>query len=96
MSAKSTWIWTEDSEEAFKTLKQLFCFALILTLYDPDFECIVETDVSDYVSVNVLSQKGIDDILCPVVYFLKKHNPAECNYKIYDKKLLTVIFAFQK
>ena len=67
-----------------------------MALYDPDFECIIETDVSDHVSVDVFSQEGTDGILHPIVYFSKKHSPAECNYEIYDKELLTVILAFQE
>lgn len=92
----SIWLWSGACEEAFETLKQLFCSAPILALYDPDLECIVETDASDHVSGGVLSQHGKDGILRPVAYFSKKHSPAECNYEIYDKELLAVIQAFQE
>ena len=33
--------------------------------------------------------------LKPVVYFFCKMSPAECNYEIYDKKLLAIIKAFE-
>ena len=52
---------------------------------DFDLDVIVETDDSDYVSTGDLSQYGEDSILHPVAFFLSKHSPAECNYKIYDK-----------
>ena len=75
-------------------LKQLFCSAPILILYDSDLKCIIKTDASDHVSADVFSQKDINGILHSVVYFLKKYSPAECNYEIYDKELLTVILIF--
>ena len=36
-----------------------------------------------------------DGHLRPVVYFFCRMNPVECNYEIYDKKLLTIINAFE-
>jgi hypothetical protein len=39
----------------------------------------------------------IDDrILHPVAYFSKKHSPAKCNYEIYDKELMVIIYAFEE
>ena len=35
-------------------------------------------------------------ILQPVAFFLKKMNPAECNYEIYDKELLAIVRAFEE
>ena len=57
---------------------------------------MVETDSSDYVSAEVLSQYDDQGILHPVAFFSKKHASAECNYKIYDKELLTVVRAFEE
>ena len=90
------WEWTEACQDAFENLKTLICTAPILALYDPDKECIVETDASDHVSAGVLSQPDTQGLLRPVAFFSKKHSPAECNYEIYDKELLAVILAFQE
>ena len=57
---------------------------------------MVETNASDYVSAGILSQFNDNGILHPVAYFLKTHSPAECNYKIYDKDLMTIIYAFEE
>ena len=59
-------------------------------------EIIVETDVSDHVSAEILSQYDNDGVLRPVTFFSKKHFPQEINYEIYDKELLAVIRAFEK
>ena len=36
-----------------------------------------------------------DGVLRPVAYFSKKLTPAECNYMIYDKKLLAIVKSFK-
>jgi hypothetical protein len=56
----------------------------------------VETDASDYMSAGVLSQYDDDGILHPVTVFSKKHSPAECNYKMYDKELMAIVHAFEE
>lgn len=43
-----------------------------------------------------MSQMNNVGILHSVAYFSRKHFPAECNYKIYDKELLAVIRSAEK
>ena len=47
--------WDVETQSAFDQLKNLFCSAPILAHFDPDRECVVETDTSDYVSAGILS-----------------------------------------
>lgn len=94
--SKAAWSWTKRCQDAFEELRDAFCTAPILALFDPELDNIVETDASDNVSAGVFSQLGRDGIIRPVAYFSKKHSPAECNYEIYDKELLAVILAFQE
>ena len=54
----------------------------------------METDASDFVVVEVLSQMH-GKVLKPIAYFLKKMTPAECNYMIYDKELLAIVKSFE-
>jgi hypothetical protein len=70
--------------------------ALILHHFDHDWEVIVETDASDYVSASILSQYNDEGLLHPVAFFSKKHSLAECNYEIYDKELMAIIRAFEE
>ena len=56
----------------------------------------METDTSDWVLTEILSQYSDDNILCPVAFFSKKHPVQEVNYEIYDKELLTIICAFEE
>jgi predicted aspartyl protease len=88
--------WNVLAQAAFDELKEAFCSAPILAHFDPDRECVVETDASDYVSAGILSQYDDNAILHPVAYFSKKHSPAECNYEIYDKELMAIVRAFEE
>ena len=88
--------WFSECENAFNTLKRAFTSDVILCHYNSDLKLVVKTDASDYVSEGILSQYDENGVLHPVTYFSKKHSPAECNYEIYDKKLMTIICAFKE
>ncbi len=64
--------------------------------YNPDLPVTVKTDASDYVVTEVMSQRDDNEQLRPVTYFSFKMLSAECNYEIYDKKLLAIIRAFEE
>jgi hypothetical protein len=63
----------------------------VLAYFDPDWDVIVETDTSDYISASVLSQYHDNNILHPMAYFSKQYSPVACNYEIYDKELMAII-----
>jgi len=54
-------------------------------------EAILKTDFLNYVNDEVLSQYNDEDILHSVIFYSKNMILAECNYEIYDKKLLIII-----
>ena len=56
----------------------------------------METDAPDYVSVTVLSQPDHGGTLKPVAFMSCRHLPAKCNYKIYNKKLMAIVRAFEE
>ena len=89
-------VWSQECQKAFNTLKEAFTSDVILRHYNPDHKIVVETDASDYVSGGILSQYDENEVLHPVAYFSKKHNPAECNYEIYDKELMAIVRAFEE
>ena len=88
-------VWESVQQLAFKTMITAFTTAPALRHFDYNLEVIIETDASDDVSAGVLSQRDNDGVLYPVPYFSKKHTPAECNYDIYDQKLMTIINALE-
>ena len=88
--------WTRECQKAFDNLKEAFSSAPVLKMFEWDKVCYVECDSSDYVTGGVLSQLDDQGQLRPVAYFSKTHNPAECNYEIYDKELMAIVKAFQE
>ena len=77
-------------------LKKRFTTAPILAHFDFEKECILETDSSDNVFAEILSQYGDDGLLHPVVFFSCKYSPQEINYEIYNKELLAIIKSFEE
>ena len=57
---------------------------------------IIKADLSDYVTKGILFYYNKDGVLYSIVYFLKRLNPAECNYEIYNKELLAIIRYFKQ
>ncbi len=68
----------------------------ILSYFSFELKTFLESDSFDYVSIEVLSQKENDDLIKLITYFSKTLFSAECNYEIYDKKLLTIIKCFEQ
>ena len=57
---------------------------------------VIEANLSDYAFGGILSQYNKDGVLHPIVYFLKRLNPAKYNYEIYNKELLAIIKYFKQ
>ena len=83
-------------EVTFQAIKKAFSTAPVLWHFDQDKEYIMETDALDYISAAVLSQPDHKSVLGLVIFILCRHLLAECKYKIYDKKLLSKVQAFEK
>jgi hypothetical protein len=63
----------------------------ILKHFNSIKEVILKTVFSNYVNNEVLSQYDDEEILHSVIFYSKNMIFAECNYKIYNKELLTII-----
>ena len=83
--------WTLIEEMAFQAIKKVFSSAPVLLHFDPDKECTMETDASDYVSRAVFPQPDHEGILHPMAFMSYQHLSAECNYTIYDKELMAIV-----
>ncbi len=89
-------VWFQKCQIAFNTFKKVFIFKIILHHYNSDYKIVIEINALNYVFKDIFSQYDENKILHSVAYFSKKHNSVECNYKIYDKKLMIIICAFKK
>ena len=88
--------WTPIEETAFLAIKKAFSSAPMLLHFDPDKECTVKTNASDYVSGAVLFQPDHEGILRLVAFMSCQHLPAECSYEIYVKELMAIVQAFEE
>ncbi|KAK3553489.1 hypothetical protein QTP70_004148 [Hemibagrus guttatus] len=83
--------WTPAAIQAFNMLKQAFTTAPLLVYPDPELPFVVEVDTSTTGVGVVLSQQQEDPPkLHPCAFFSHKLNPAEANYDIGNRELLTV------
>ncbi len=64
--------------------------------YNLNLLVTVKINVFNYVVIEVMFQWDDNEQLKSVIYFSFKMLFAECNYEIYDKKLLAIIRAFEK
>jgi hypothetical protein len=60
--------WTLRCKQAFNNLKYCFITALILAHFDPNFKCVIKTDLSNYILGGVLSQYNKNSKLCLVAF----------------------------
>jgi hypothetical protein len=93
--APKDWKWIEDMTESFEKLKHCFTTTPILTHFDPQRECIVETDVSDFALGGTLSQVSDNKKLHPNAFHSRNFSPVEINYEIHDKELLAIVDCFK-
>ena len=83
--------WIDLVNEAFEALKKQMIETSIFRHYDRSRKTILKIDFSDWCLGGVLSQYDDERVLHSVTFFSKKMILVECNYEIYDKKLLAII-----
>ncbi len=87
--------WNEICQTTFNHIKRCMIKTSILRHFDQTRETILEINSFDYVNAEVLSQYDDEKVLHSIVFYSKNMFSAECNYKIYDKELLIIIWAFE-
>jgi len=87
--------WTQERQDAFKTLKQCLITSPILAHPKKEGLFTVTTDASDIALGAVLSQEmnGIDYVIS---YASKKLNPTEQRYHINEKEGMAITWAVHK
>jgi hypothetical protein len=87
--------WSENCEEAFKTLKSILMEFPVLRAPDFNKEFIVQTDASNFGMGAVLTQKHGNEEH-PILYLSKKFSDAERKYCTTEKECAAIIFALKK
>ncbi len=91
-----SFMWNEACKIAFNLLKRTIIETFILTHFDLKKQIYIKSDSSNFVSAEILSQMKKNDELHLVIFFSKNLVSIECNYEIYDKKLLTIMRCFEQ
>ena len=87
----TSFVWNEACIEAFDNLKKQVSSTSILRHFDVKHQVILKIDASNYVKDDILSQYDDEEVLHSIVFYSKSMLSVECNYHIYDKKLLVII-----
>ncbi len=87
--------WNKICQMTFDHMKRCMIKTSILRHFDQTCETILEIDSFNYVNDEVLSQYDNEEVLHSIVFYNKNMSSAECNYEIYDKELLIIIWAFE-
>ncbi len=96
LTGKNTsFVWNKVCVQAFDDLKKQISSISVLRHFDSKWQTILKIDVFDYVKDEILSQYDDENVLHSVAFYSKSMFLAECNYHIYDKKLLIIIQCFE-
>lgn len=90
LTKKDAFIWSDEAQDAFGTLKSALCNAPVLALPDFNKQFIVETDACGNGIGAVLMQEGH-----PIAYISRHLKGKQLHLSIYEKELLAVVFAVQ-
>jgi len=92
---KKDWKWEEEQQKVFEELKENITSQPVLSLPRREGKFRVEMDALGYAIEGVLSKEQ-DGKWKPIVFLSRTMQPAERNYKIYDKELLAIVEALTK
>ena len=87
---KKEWKWEEEHQRVFEELKEKITSQPVLVLPRREGKFRVETDASGHAIGEVLSQEQ-EGKWKPIALLSRTMQPAEQNYEIYDKELVTTL-----
>ncbi len=91
----TSFIWNEVCVQAFDDLKKQVSSISVLRHFNSKQQTILKINASDYVKDEILSQYDNENVFHSIAFYSKSMILAECNYHIYDKKLLIIIQCFE-
>ena len=85
-SSKKKFLWTEQCQKAFDTIKRILSKEVLPTYADFNLPFEVHTDTSDVQLGAVISQNGH-----PIAFYSGKLNPTQTRYTTTKRKLLAIV-----
>ena len=77
-------------------MKNAFTSVPILAHFDSSLQSVIETVASDYAGGAVHFQVQRNGRVHPCAFLSRKFSPAELNYDIHDKEMVTIVIAFKE
>jgi len=90
-----TFVWREQHQAAFESLKKGLCEAPVLQILDFTKEFVLVSDASD-LAVSALLHQWLDEGLAPIAFYSTVLSSAERRYSTYEKECLAVLFGREK
>jgi len=91
----TSFVWKKVCVQAFDDLKKQVSLISVLQHFNSKQQTILKINASDYVKDEILLQYNDESVFHSVAFYSKSMIFAECNYHIYDKKLLVIIQCFK-
>ena len=83
--------WTEEMQTAFERIKKEFSRNVLLAYPNFNKHFDIHTDASDVQLGSVISQDGK-----PIAFYSRKLSPAQRNYTVAEKELLSIVETFKE
>lgn len=90
------WVWNENHQNSFETLKSLLCSKPVLALYDRTLPTEIHTDACKLGIAGILLQRQTDGTLRPVMYFSRVTSREESVYHSYELETLAVVESLRR
>lgn len=90
------WVWDDECQKAYETLKNCLISKPILSIYNPNYPCSLFVDASGDGIGSVLKQLHPDGNLHPVAYHSRSLRPYEKNYSVSELECLAIIDSVEK
>lgn len=91
------WVWGEEQNSAFITLKNRLVNRPILAIFDPNYETELHTDASMVGIGGILLQRRHGcDAFQPVAYYSRQTSPEERDFHSFELETLAVVCSLKK
>lgn len=92
----SGWVWSEECQQSFESLRDSLISKPVLHLFNPNYKCHLFVDASQTALGAVLKQEHPDGELYPISYHSRQLQPYERNYTVTELECLAIVDALDK